>query len=554
MDNTEVNFDIVSLDDIAGVFEEKFLELKKAFPKIVFSRQTHVDLKTAFTEAVANADKHASEIKKHGKVRGRLFIDHKYVGFAVEDHGSGFDIDHVPVPDLFDMKASGRGVFIMKQVGDDVRYLKGRKVNVLTFRRYLLGQNASTREIDLLYGISEAVIRGVSLEELYQMILEQALKIFKVERASLLIYDEKVKRLKVIASRGLAGEVKEKISVRSGEGVSGYVFQHGRPLLIEDINKNRRGIEKKTGYKSDSFISAPMICSPLRLEEKPIGVINLTDRADGRKFTKKDLKLLSTIANQAMACLHIRDLMTEVKKSETLKQELELVRNIQTSYLPSAAPTVSGFDIAGTCDMAQSVGGDYYDYHLADDFLYLVVADVSGHDIKSALTMFNFRSQLKVLFVLGLAPDEILTRLNATLYDDLERSGHFVSAIVMRLNVKTAKYEMAIAGHYPPLSLDGGCEFVESGLVLGIERKEKYIAVSGQIEKGGGLVLFTDGVIEAMNQKKQFFGINRLKKMVADDASLPSSKLVSQVVDKVLSYRSAVANLDDITVVALKHV
>lgn len=554
MDNTEVNFDIVSLDDIAGVFEEKFLELKKAFPKIVFSRQTHVDLKTAFTEAVANADKHASEIEKHGKVRGRLFIDHKHVGFTVEDHGSGFDIDRVPVPDLFDMKASGRGVFIMKQVGDDVRYLKGRKVNVLTFRRYLLGQNASTREIDLLYGISEAVIRGVSLEELYQMILEQALKIFKVERASLLIYDEKVKRLKVIASRGLAGEVKEKISVRSGEGVSGYVFQHGRPLLIEDINKNRRGIEKKTGYKSDSFISAPMICSPLRLEEKPIGVINLTDRADGRKFTKKDLKLLSTIANQAMACLHIRDLMTEVKKSETLKQELELVRNIQTSYLPSAAPTVFGFDIAGTCDMAQSVGGDYYDYHLAGNFLYLVVADVSGHDIKSALTMFNFRSQLKVLFVLGLAPDEILTRLNATLYDDLERSGHFVSAIVMRLNVKTAKYEMAIAGHYPPLSLDGGCELVESGLVLGIDRNEKYIAVSGQIEKGGGLVLFTDGVIEAMNQKKQFFGIDRLKKMVADDASLPSSKLVSQVVDKVLSYRSAVANLDDITVVALKHV
>lgn len=554
MDATEINFDITTLDDIAGAFEAKFEELKKALPKIAFSRQTHVDLKTAFTEAIANAAKHAREIEKYGKIRARLFIDHKYVGFKVEDHGAGFDIDRVPVPNLFDMKASGRGIFIMKQVGDDVRYVKGRKANALTFRRFLLGQNASTREIDLLYGISEAVIRGVGLEELYQMILEQALKIFNVERASLLIYDEKMKRLKVIASRGLAGEVKEKIQVRSGEGVSGYVFQHGRPLLIEDINKNRRGLEKKKGYKSDSFISAPMICSPLRIEEKPVGVINLTDRADGRKFTKKDLKLLSTIANQAMACLHIRDLMTEVKKSETLKQELELVRNIQTSYLPRMAPSVAGFDIAGACDMAQSVGGDYYDYHLAGDSLYLVVADVSGHDIKSALTMFNFRSQLKVLFAQGLAPDEILTRLNATLHDDLARSGHFVSALVMRLDVKTAKYEMAIAGHYPPLFMDGRYELVESGLVLGIERKEKYAAVSGRIEKGGGLVLFTDGIIEAMNQKKQFFGIERLKKMVADGGGLASSKIVSQIVDKVLSYRSASANLDDITAVVVKHV
>lgn len=462
-------------------------------------------------------------------------------------------MDAVPVPDLFDMKASGRGIFIMKQVGDDVRYRRGKECNRLTFKRYLVGQNASAREIDLLYNLSEAVIRGMSLYDVCQMILVQALEFFHVERASLLIYDEKIKRLKVIASRGLSGEVKEKTEVRAGEGVSGYVFQHGRPLLIEDIDENRRGIEKKSGYKSRSFISAPMICSPLRLNEKPLGVINLTDRTDGRKFTKKDLKLLSTIANQAMACLYIRDLMNEANKTGELKRELDIVRHIQTSYLPRTAPHIAGFDIAGSCEMAQSVGGDYFDYFHINQWLYLVVADVSGHDMKSAMTMFNFRSQLKVLFAQQMEPDRILTMLNFTMHEDLVHSGHFVSAIVMRINTQNGEYEMASAGHFPPLFLDGRYNVIDSGLMFGIEKRETYPAIAGYINKGQGFVLFTDGVTEAMNQKGQFFGIDRLKKMVQELKGLSSEKTVAQVVEKVLTYRSPGSALDDITVVALKY-
>lgn len=553
MRGAQVPFRVVSLGDINAIFDAKWAELETLCPGIVFSRQTQVDLKTAVHEAVANAAKHGGELERRGCVNGRLFIDHRRIGFEVEDHGPGFDIEDVPVPDLFDMKASGRGVFIMKQVGDELRYRRGKARNVLTFRRFLVGQNASTREIDLLYNISEAVIRGVGLYEICQMILDQALAIFHVERASILVYDEKIGRLKVIASRGLSGEVRENTLVRSGEGVSGYVFRHGRPLLIEDIDQNRRGIEKKNGYKSRSFISAPMICSPLRIGEKPLGVINLTDRADGKKFTKKDLKVLSTIANQAMACLYIRDLMSEVKEKDKLRQELEIVRHIQMSYLPRQAPRVDGFDIAGTCGMATAVGGDYYDYYRVNRWLYLVVADVSGHDMKSAMTMFNFRSQLKVLFSQQQEPAAILTHLNFTMYDDLVPSAHFVSALVIRIDSATGEYALASAGHYPPLFFSGRYDILDSGLPLGIERRETYRDVLGRLERGEGFLLFTDGVVEAMNAKGKFFGIDRLRAAAVDAADQNCDRIVSHVVESVCAYRSSNAAQDDITVVALKY-
>jgi sigma-B regulation protein RsbU (phosphoserine phosphatase) len=551
--NAKASFKIKALENVATAFDENWAALQKKFPKLFLSRQTHVDMKTAFYEAAANAIKHARELENKGYVGCRLYLSPELVGFEIEDHGPGYNPDRVPVPDLFDMKSSGRGVFIMKQVGDELKYRKSKSGNVLSFKRFLLGQSTSAREIDLLYDLSEAVIRGASLDEVCQLILEEALKIFKVERASLLIYDDAIKRLKVVASRGLSGEVQEKTRVRAGEGVSGFVFQHGRPLLIEDIDRNVRGLEKKSGYKSGSFISAPMICSPLRIGEKPFGVINLTDRTDGKKFTKKDLKVLSTIANQAMACLYMRDLMDGAKKNETLKQELEIVRNIQTSYLPSAAPRLKGFDIAGDCEMAQSVGGDYFDYCLIDSWLYVVVADVSGHDMKSAMTMFNFRSQLKALFPQTLQPAELLTRMNASMYDDLTRAETFVSALILRIDVKTGEYLLASAGHYPPLFLEGHYELVESGLVLGIEKSETYQNVPGRLRAGEGFLLFTDGVIEAMNQKGQFFGIERLKKTLEDAKHLPSETVVQRVIEKVLTYRTNPSFLDDITVVALKH-
>lgn len=546
------NFEIKALSEINPIFGERLEALLAKAPKLHLTRQTRLDLKTAFYEAVANAIEHAGELQKAQLVQGKLFIDDRFIGFDVKDHGEGFDIEHVPLPDFNDYQSSGRGIFMMKQLGDDVSYKQTKSGNVLTFKRYLVGQDASTREIEFLYSISEAVLLGDSLESIYQMILDQAVDLFHVDRASVLLFDDKDKVLKVVASRGMSDEVRSKIRVKKGEGVSGYVFQHGRPLLIEDIDKNRRGIEKKEHYQSKSFVSVPLIYSPTRENEKIVGVINLTERQDGKEFTKKDLKLLSTIANQAMASLYIRDLMDDAKRSEAMKRQLKIVREIQESYLPKAKLEQSPFQIEGLCEMAESLGGDYYDYTEVGPWIYLVVADVSGHDIRSAMSMLNFRSQLRSLMHLELEPGELLTRLNQSLYGDLQRNSHFVTALLFRIHKDTMEWSMASAGHYPPIFIPERFQFIDSGIVLGVDPDEVYKNTVGQFEANDLVVLYTDGVIEAMNQSDDFFGLDRLKEIITTNKTENSTAIVREIVNQVADYRDHSKPLDDLTVLSLR--
>lgn len=549
----KISFQIKTPAEILKTFEACFNELHKNHPKLYLSAQSKVDIKTAFTEAVANAIKHAGEIDKQGFVEGQFLLTDKYIGFDVIDHGPGYEPAAVPIPDLNDFSASGRGVFMMKQLGDELKYKQQKGKNVLSFRRHHVGRNESTKELDLLYELSEAILKHQNLEEVYQIILDQALELFHVERASILIYDEDLKGLKMIASRGIDGNIQDQTVVKAGDGVSGYVFQHGRSLLIEDIEKNKRGLEKKEHYKTKSFISAPMICSPLRLDERPIGVINLTDRQDGKKFTKKDLKLLSTIANQAMACVHIKGLVEEINHRETLRHEMEQIRLIQDSYLPKRAPEVQGYDVAGRCEMADSVGGDYFDYVKVEDYLYMVVADVTGHNMSSAVTMVNFRSRFLAYVEDCQEPGVLLEKLNQSLFADLELYEHFVSCVILRLNTKTAELEYANAGHYPPLFRSGQLAKTQSGLVMGIEKSETYETFSQPLEKGDAVVLYTDGLIESVNSDEKVYGLDQVLEFVKNSQDLSAIELVHTIVEDVLGFRSITKRRDDVTVLCLRR-
>jgi sigma-B regulation protein RsbU (phosphoserine phosphatase) len=548
-----VPFKITAPNAITATFDAALEKIQKQKNNLHLSHQVLTDLKTAFVEGIANAIRHGKELAQKKTVCGRFILDQKNIGFEILDHGSGFNLNALAVPNFTKMSTSGRGVFMMRQLGDELKYTRGKKENKLVFKRHLIGGKDDTVEIDLLYNISEAILSGAALEKVYQIILDQALDVFHVERASILIYDETLKRLRVVASRGLSQDMTEKIAVRSGDGVSGYVFQHGRPLLIEDITRNKRGLEKKQRYKSTSFISAPMICSPLRLDEKPLGVINLTDRKDGKKFTRKDLKLLSTIANQAMACVHIRELVDKVRKMEHVRQEMATLHRIQNSYLPAKAPHLNHWDIAGRCEMAQSVGGDYFDFFVNHGHLYVVIADVSGHDISSAMTMVNFRAQLKAFLSEAAAPNIILNKINATLYDDLQRSEQFISCILVKIHTQSGDFEIANAGHPPPLSLKGSPVATDSGLVLGIQKQEVYTTTHGKFDKGDGLLLFTDGVIEAKNEKNQNYGLEKLRRELISCELRSSAEIVEKILHSVITYRTHLNILDDAAMVAIQY-
>ena len=525
------------------------------------ARQFRHDLVTAVTEAVANAVKHGFELKRNGFVAGLLKLDARQVEFRIEDHGPGFDLKKVPIPRFESLDEKGRGIFMMRQLTDSVEYKRGKKKNVLILKRRLIGADSDSRDLDLVYEISDAILQTADIQSVYDIILDKTIEFFHVERASILIFDKKIGKLKVVASRGMTALLVKQVQVPPGEGIAGYVFQHAKPCLIEDIRKNPAGWKQQKQYKSRSFISAPMILSPLRLGTESIGVINVTDRIDGRPFTKRDLRLLTTIANQATAYLHMVSLMKRARDVEVIQRELEIARQIQRSFLPSEPPRMRGIDVAGWLETAQSVGGDYYDFiQKGQTDLYVAIADVSGHNVAAALTMANFRSQLRALLRYEEDPGRILTLLNDLLFEDLVKNDQFISMILARIRIGE-KVDVANAGHRFPVLLQEGKASLESpyesGTVLGALQGEVYRSTPIVFKTNDWMILYTDGVTETVNPQGERLGIERIQK-VARDAVLSqksggsASGMIETLSLAVENFRSASPVTDDITLVAVR--
>ena len=545
---TKLAFTVSDLSEVMAVFEQSYVcltqhTLKKKLPQAMVA-----DLKMAFVEGVANAVKHAGEIKNRGAVKGVWWLSAKSIGFEIYDHGKGFALNRIKPPNPNKLSVSGRGILLLKQVGDGLVYRCGKTRNVLRFTRSLV-PHPGAAGLELISEISGDILRQAPLEEIASGLLTRVAELFAVERASLLVYDESLDRLKLVAAKGIKTD--KPVLLRPGEGVSGYVFQHGKSLLITDTAKSLHRTKGRRRYKGRSFLSVPLPPLPGQADGRPFGVINLTDRRDGKSFSKKDLALLGVMAGQAAIALYVRALLAQAALDEALRRDVQTVREIQLSFLPSTAPQVPGWDVAGRCEMAASAGGDYVDFIAKGYWLYVVVADVSGHNLGSAMTMANFRSQLRAVLNFESEPGQILAWLNHSLYEDLQVASHFVSCLLLRIDTQMNRVEVANAGHYPPVFFSGLPFMDEAGLVLGIEPDSLYRVMKAKLSVGDGLVLFTDGVIEAMNNEGSIFGLPRLISEVGDGKK-SAQVIVDRLVKKAMAFRGNLRPPDDMTVAVIK--
>lgn len=555
-----VSFSITRESDLVVAFEAALgkLQARRSLP--FFRGQFLADLKMVFVEGSANAIRHAGELKNRKKIDVVVALTGTAVEIRIDDHGKGFSIDRWLRVLPSRHKTSGRGLFLMRQLMDEVHYRRERRKNTLVLKRAIPGLSAGEATLDLLHEISEALARNAEPSAIYRLILDRAIEVFDVEKASLLLFDTGSRRLRVVASRGLSAPLARKIAVRPGEGIAGYVFQHAKPCLIEDMHRNRAGWKRRGRYKSRSFISAPMISSPLKVGEDPVGVINVTDRKNGRPFTRADLRLLSTMANQASACLQLSKLLGRAKEGEALRREMEIASEIQRGYLPLHPPGIAGLDMAGTCETAQAVGGDYFDCLRQDNHIYLVIADVSGHNIAAALTMVGFRSHLKALLSSEIDPGKILTRLNRGLFDDLARQEQFVSTCLVRFSSDGRTGQIAVAGHRVPLLCRQGevspvVDQEKSGGVLGVDPAEVFSSIPFSIDAGDSLFFYTDGVIEMTNGRGNrlgFEGFVRILSAEVSEEGETANATVRRIMKSLDRFREGSIPTDDRTLMVVR--
>ena len=312
-----------------------------------------------------------------------------------------------------------------------------------------------------------------------------------------------------------------------GEGVIGEVAASGHAQLIEDARAQKILLGTTTEYMRNRS----MLIVPLRVRDEMLGVMAVLNKQRG-SFGLDDKSLLQTLADQASLSINNALLTVEVAAQERLRRDLQIARDIQQRLLPERCPIVEGFQIAARGTSAMEVGGDYYDFFwVDDDHLGIVVADVSGKGVYAALVVAMIRSAFRTQAPNNYDVRDVLSRVNTFISEDLRRD-MFVTCVYGILEVSTKQFTWARAGHETLLFAhsDHTVEMRSpEGFALGIigapEFSDLLEVETIQMQPGDRLLMFTDGLTEAMNSEGEEFGMDR----VLESLGVPSETLNFEV-------------------------
>lgn len=259
------------------------------------------------------------------------------------------------------------------------------------------------------------------------------------------------------------------------------------------------------------------------------------------------------IAATRVTALHRR--ITEQQRE--LQSEVTMAAGIQKGLLPAEPPAVAGADLAGLCLPAANVGGDYYDLLVdGEGRLVILIADVAGHSIGSALLMAMARSVLRREVESGASPGEVLRATNAAMFSDLVNAGLFITMFCARYDPASGRLTFANAGHNPPVlaAPDGPAEELDAdGAAIGFLDDLPFEEGERTMEPGSCLVLYTDGVVEALDPADEQFGEERLAELVSAMSPTGARAVVDAVVDALNDFTGGSAQRDDITLVAVRR-
>ncbi|MCW2991925.1 MAG: putative Serine phosphatase RsbU regulator sigma subunit [Solirubrobacterales bacterium] len=246
-----------------------------------------------------------------------------------------------------------------------------------------------------------------------------------------------------------------------------------------------------------------------------------------------------------------------VEQQRELENEVSMAAGIQMGLLPKEPPAVAGADLAGVCLPAANVGGDYYDLILREDGrLVILIADVAGHSIGSALLMAMARSVLRREVAQGEPPSAILGATNTAMFHDLVSAGLFITMFCAVYDPETSRLTYANAGHNPPIlaRADGPTlELDGDGAAIGFLEHVDFEELTDEIGPGDELLLYTDGVVEALGAGDEPFGEERLAETVSAMAPAGAAVTIDAIVAALNDFTGGAHQRDDITMVALRR-
>lgn len=287
------------------------------------------------------------------------------------------------------------------------------------------------------------------------------------------------------------------------------------------------------------------------------GALVLHGRADGRRYLTGEIKLMTAIAALAAAFIRNERLAEEARGAATRKRENEIAQQIHRGLLPRHDPLFAGLDVSGGFLAASGVGGDYYGYAaMADGSLGIAIADISGHGVGAALYMAIAKGALQSEARDVLSAGEIVGRVNEVLASEFSASDMFATLFFARFLPDGRRVFWSNAGHNPPLLLRGNGD-VETldpcGPALGIVAGARFQDIDQHMAPGDVLLLYTDGVVEARDAERRFFGNTRLIE-AAQRPAANAAEIRDNVMKALAGHTGATPMEDDVTLVVVRGV
>ena len=352
----------------------------------------------------------------------------------------------------------------------------------------------------------------------------------------------------------LNGELKQiEKPIRNGKGIIQLVLQKGKIVKVEDAT-TLKNIELEISKIADTPVRSLLMVPIASRNGDILGGIQVINKKNNT-FDNDDIRYLMIIANMVPYILQKNSLYNNARQAKKLEQDINRAVQIQKSLLPKQSPQIPGYEIFSYNKSSEKVGGDYYDFFPFSRKLSFTVADVAGKGVSAALLTANLHAFLHAYTSENESTRDIVNKLNNHLYL-YTNSDIFVTCFMANLNYNTHKLKYINAGHIPPILIrtDKKVESLQKGGVpIGMIDSYTYQEAEVDLRAGDLLVIFSDGISDAMNQKKETFGLERVKKLALKYAHLPVKEMGEKLLKEIKQYARLSKSGDDQTLVIIKR-
>ena len=438
-------------------------------------------------------------------------------------------------------------------------------------------QVEETLVFDFLHGLGEAFSETIRPADLHRLIVEGATRVLDAQGGALYLTDRTgTKLVPTFVSKGCPPlvDVPPHIlqqtagtpvalenflrvhNIGNGEGVLGRVWQAATPLCLNEFSE----APELATLRDSSLGATSVMVAPLLYAKQNMGVLALANSRMGSPFSQNDFVVFKSITEQSAFALYNAIIYSEANEKKRLDHDLAIARDIQRILLPAEAPIVNGFEISGMNVPARQVSGDYFDYIKVDDErLGVAIADVSGKGIPASLIMAICRSVLRSQAIGNPSPADVLQKVNRQLYPDIKED-MFISMAYLVLDHVRGGVTLARAGHDAPLLYQQKSQTLTPlktpGMVVGIDSGDVFdrltTDVAVPLERNDCILLYTDGITEALDNEGNEFGLERTIASVQSSAIEGAQAIVTRLIDDLRNFVGSTPQNDDITMIAIR--